>query len=165
MRKELTVILLFFVTYMKAQVCFNPSISNTIKPYPWAICSADFNGDGFIDLASSSDVNDTISVFMGTGSGTFGSIQTYTTGFTQRGLITADFNMDGILDLAADNGAGGGHLTILLGNGNGTFGSATTFTFNGSNSEDLVSGDFNEDNFTDVVLTNHGGGGITLMLR
>jgi hypothetical protein len=37
----------------------------------WAIAAADFNGDGKLDLATANQTSSTMSVFMGTGTGTF----------------------------------------------------------------------------------------------
>ena len=58
-----------------------------------AVVAADFNNDGFIDVANS------VNLLLGNGDGTFTAGASYTSGNSVSGLA-ADFNHDGNLDLA-----------------------------------------------------------------
>src|SRR5271157_281076 len=79
---------------------------------PAGIAVADFNGDGFADLAVSSRQNATISVLLGKGNGAFQPQQAY--GGGNIGIAVTDLNGDGVPDIAAvDNGPN--TVSILLG--------------------------------------------------
>ncbi len=107
---------------------------------PVAIATADFNADGFADLAVTNHSNDTVSVLLGKGDGTFGLKTDYATGNGPEGVATADFNRDGRQDLAVANQTDSA-VSILLGNGDGTFGTQTAFT-TGSGPVGMLAGDF-----------------------
>ena len=67
--------------------------------------TADFNGDGKLDLAVGGPGSD-ISILLGNGDGTFQPSVTYPVGSTQTQVATGDFNQDGIARL--------GHLQLGL---------------------------------------------------
>lgn len=67
---------------------------------PEGIALADFNGDGYLDLAVSDFNNNEIWLLTGTGSGTFSSGTAYPTAQEPAGLVANDFNSDGYTDLA-----------------------------------------------------------------
>ena len=95
------------------------------------IAVADFNGDGYLDLAVTSigilaAPGHSVSVLLGNGDGTFQTRKVYPTGLGTQGIAAADFNSDGHIDLATANGIDG-TVSILLGVGNGTFGPATNY--------------------------------------
>ncbi|UJR08063.1 hypothetical protein I4U23_012340 [Adineta vaga] len=78
---------------------------------------------------------------------------TYLTGQTPKSLIIADFNKDNILDLAVTN-YDNHSLSVLLGNANGTFQTQKIFsTGNNTYPWDLTTGDFNNDNLSDIAVT------------
>jgi hypothetical protein len=62
----------------------------------------DFNGDGKVDLVSSSETTGIISVLLGNGDGTFQAARTFgpTPGGILYGFVVVDFNRDGYDDLA-----------------------------------------------------------------
>ncbi|HEV2379546.1 MAG TPA: FG-GAP-like repeat-containing protein [Terriglobia bacterium] len=86
-----------------------------------AIISGDFNGDGKLDVAEANYTDNTISVFLSNGNGTFGSAITTPTGSGPDALVAGDFNGDGRLDLAVADGNASNAISILLGNGDGSF--------------------------------------------
>jgi len=80
--------------------CFSPAIHYAVGELPRAITSADFNGDGKIDLATANKL------LIGNGTGSFTT--TTISNLSNNGvtaIVSADFNNDGKLDLAmaADN--------------------------------------------------------------
>ncbi len=110
---------------------------------PGAVVTADFNGDGKIDVAVQSlPLN--VEVLLGNGDGTFQNPTSYATG--DHKLIVGDFNGDQILDLATSS-FNAGVTTLLIGNGDGTFrAGATVFLF-----DEIVAADFNLDGNLDLA--------------
>jgi hypothetical protein len=123
---------------------------------PFAVVTGDFNGDGKLDLAIANFADNTVSVMLGKGDGTFGAAQTYGTDNGPVSIAVGDCNGDGKLDLVTANG--GGDLSVLLGKGDGTFGPATTVSLPaaGGLSQTPFSvavGDLNKDGKLDLVVT------------
>jgi len=83
-------------------------------------------------------------------------------------IITGDFNGDGIMDFAATSANLSTQLMVSLGNGDGTFKAAigsvvtTDPTLNGTNG--LVTGDFNADGISDIVVGFVNGNYMVVML-
>ena len=119
---------------------------------PHGIISADFNGDGKMDLATANRTSNNISILLGDGLGGFGPAVNYNVGTFPQELVTGDFNGDGLLDIAV---LGGNIVSILLGSGTGSFSPATNFPTNGNSGNALTSNDFNGDGFLDLAITNN----------
>ncbi len=81
---------------------------------------ADFNGDGIPDIVTSNRGDNTVSVLLGNGDGTFGPQETFPTGKTPRAVAVGDFNGDGQVDIVTAN-LGDDTASVLLGKGDGTF--------------------------------------------
>ena len=47
---------------------------------PWYAIAGDFDRDGYMDLATANYATSSVSVLFGYGNGSFGNLQTYTTG-------------------------------------------------------------------------------------
>src|SRR5262249_58441989 len=89
--------------------------------YPNAVVTADFNGDGHLDLATANYSSNDVSVLLGNGDGTLRTARNYATS-AYPGCITAgDFNRDGKLDLVTADGYYLNDVSVLLGNGDGSF--------------------------------------------
>src|ERR1700733_2588806 len=109
-----------------------------------SIATADFNGDGKIDLALSGGAQTTI--LLGNGDGTFtASLNQSQIGSSQ--VVAADFNGDGKIDLAATPLDGA--TSILLGKGDGTFNATANQPQITTNQ--LVAADFNGDGKLDLA--------------
>jgi len=128
---------------------------------PGAILTADFNRDGRMDLAVSSQSTGT-TIFLGQGNGEFMQGATYPNLYGDCtnhavGIVpsvcfaTADVNGDGILDLAGANWIDG-QITVMLGNGDGTFRLGQTFTGT-SLQTGLAIADFNGDGNPDLAFS------------
>ena len=87
---------------------------------PYGVTSADFNGDGKLDLAVANANDNSVSVLLGNGNGAFGGKTDYPVGNTPYAVTSADFNGDGKADLAVVN-SNADTLSVLFGNGDGTF--------------------------------------------
>ena len=114
---------------------------------PNSVVSADFNGDGVVDLAVTNTANNTVSILLGKGDGTFAAAATVTVGAGPTELVTADFNGDGKADIATATASA--TVTILLGNGDGTFKRIDVAA--GGNPVSLAPGDFNGDGKMDLA--------------
>jgi hypothetical protein len=151
-----------------------PASLNT-GPNPYAVATADFNGDGFLDVAVASSNCPVsaptcgVSIVLGNGDGTFQVPSQYSTGSgtNPRSIAVGNFTGVNIPDLAVANYATD-TVSILLGVGDGTFqapvdysvgsepASVTTGDFIGNGNLDLVVANFNSD--TVSVLLGNGNG-------
>lgn len=117
-----------------------------------AIVTADFNGDGKLDLAVTDCGSNAVMILLGNGDGTFGTPTTITVGNQPYSIVTGDFNNDGKLDLAVAN-EGDGTVTLLLGNGDGTFTQASGSPYAvGANPFQIVAADLNGDGKLDLAV-------------
>ena len=135
---------------------FAPAVNYDVDPNPFFIASADFNGDGNLDLAVAnadfSHVTHAISVLLGNGDGSFQNAVDYPVGLLPRGVAVGDSNGDGILDLvSADQDSD--TISVLLGYGDGTFQRATSFA-SGPAPIAIALADFNGDGIIDVAVAN-----------
>ena len=87
---------------------------------PVSVAVADFNGDTIPDLVVANSQDNTVTILLGKGDGTFPSGYTTSVGNQPVFVATGDFNNDGIPDVAVANYADS-TIDILLGNGDGTF--------------------------------------------
>ena len=121
---------------------------------PFAVVSADFNGDGIADLAVSRASASVITLHLGHGDGTFLEASSLRTGRRPRGLVAADFDADGILDLAAA-ATDGNAVWVHRGLGYGGFLPPVSFSV-GSRPFSLAAGDLNHDGHLDLAVANEG---------
>src|SRR6266576_1256028 len=100
------------------QVSFGAKTDFGTGSNPFSVATGDFNGDGKLDLAVVGGAcgTDTLSVRLGTGTGSFGAKTDFGTGGYPTSVVVGDFNRDGKLDLAVAN-QNDSNVSILLGNG------------------------------------------------
>jgi hypothetical protein len=138
--------------------------------FPISLAVADVNGDGRPDLLTVSQVTYTAGVQLGTGTGTFGAVTSYSTGGgIPWSIAVADVNGDGKPDLLTANAHSGpadsGTAGVLLGNGDGTFRAVTEFsTGPGNASIGITVADANSDGKLDLLTANGEGYTTSLLL-
>jgi hypothetical protein len=137
-------------------------------PGPWSVAVGDFNGDGNLDLAVANAGNildpngTTVSILLGTGTGSFGAKTDFVTGSSPRSVAVGDFNGDGKLDLAVANFISS-TVSILLGTGTGSFEAKADFG-TGSFPFSIAVGDFNGDGKLDLAVANAGDDAVSILL-
>jgi hypothetical protein len=112
------------------------------------VTTGDFDGDGHLDVAVSSSTDNTVSVLLGKGDGTFRSQVNFGAGFAPSSVAAGDLNGDGQIDLVTTN-LYGDSVSALLGDGAGRFQARVDYGV-GVNPT-LAIGDFNGDNKLDIV--------------
>ncbi|HEY6005022.1 MAG TPA: VCBS repeat-containing protein [Anaeromyxobacter sp.] len=140
------------------------SYGSGLKTY--VLASGDLDGDGLVDLVAANEEEDSITVFLGLGDGTFQRVSAtnFPTGAYPTGLAIADFDGDGIPDVVTAN-YHGESVSVLFGAGDGTLGAASTYpTEAGSQTSNLALGDLNGDGWLDVVATNPATGSVSVFL-
>jgi uncharacterized protein (TIGR03437 family) len=140
---------------------FLPPVTAPVKQGPVATVSADFNTDGYPDLAVANGGASSVTIFLGNGDGTF--TNTATVSIPNQcfvdSLTAGDFNNDGKVDLLAVCGFQTS-VWVLPGMGNGQFGAPVSSVL----PQDALNGfaifsyhsvavaDFNRDGKLDLVL-------------
>ena len=129
---------------------------------PFGVCTGDFNGDGYMDIATDNSAFSTVSVLLNDPTALSGT----TVGFLRTdyplapGVISgpgteidcADFDCDGDVDLAATVNFSN-RVALLWNSGTGTF-SAPTFGAAPVNCGDLVAAEFTGDPWADIATAN-----------
>jgi hypothetical protein len=131
------------------------------------LVSADFNGDGNLDVAGPCPASNTIIVLRGNGDGTFQPPVEYPTVDSPFTAIVTDFNQDGRPDLAVlTYGVGevGGIVAVHLGNGDGTFQPRTDYLV-GFNPFFFAAGDLNGDGAPEIVVSNSNQLSVSVLLN
>jgi hypothetical protein len=118
-----------------------------LKDEPHVVVTADFNGDGFPDVACGTTTG--VDVLLGGGTGTLGTAVHSSYSIDDPGpMAVADFNNDGVLDLAVPS-MSSSEIIILLGAGDGTFQQFLQYSM--PSPAALVTGDFNNDGIPDLA--------------
>jgi hypothetical protein len=157
----------------KGTGAFTPSPTFTYiqnMPTSW-LTSADFNGDGNLDLAAAGESNGLpVVVLLGYGGGAFTPVSSSPFGISSpvSSIAVGDFNGDGKLDLVVTEGNLVGVpnvFAVLLGNGDGTFTQAPGSPVQiGSGQNTIAVGDLNGDGKLDVMVANSSDNNVNILL-
>jgi hypothetical protein len=123
---------------------------------PVAIAAGDFNGDAVPDLAVVNQADNSVTILLSNGDGTFSAApgSPLPTAATPAGIVVANFSNGTNNDLVVTN-QGQGTLGIYVGLGLGTF--APRFELNTpAGPGAIVTADFDADNLPDVAFTAQG---------
>lgn len=141
-----SILLCVYTVNCTSQVCFQSVININSGSNPISLTSADFNGDGIMDLANNN--KDSVFILLGDGKGYFEQPKSFNSGTTVISLTNADFNGDGNVDIACNYNKG---VSILLGDGAGNLGMPSYYI--ASYSGFLKAADFNNDGNLDIIGT------------
>ncbi len=130
---------------------------------PAAIALTDFNNDTFLDIAVANHTDNTASIFLGKGDGTFSAQTTFPTGAGPISLAIGDFNIDARSDIAVANQSGDS-VSVLIGVGDGTFAPKLDLPA-GSGPIAVVSADFNGDSRIDLAIADQTANQVTVILN
>ena len=122
---------------------------------------ADFDGDGWLDLATGNQNGASVAVFLNNGAGGYRAPVVYPVGGPVHGIALLDADSDGNIDILAANLT---NIALLRNNGNGTFQPATFFDGGGSGEWCLAVADANNDGKPDVFCGNSSSQTVTLLL-
>ncbi|MFQ5673501.1 MAG: FG-GAP repeat domain-containing protein [Nitrospinales bacterium] len=117
---------------------------------PLSIANIDANGDGRMDLVTSSNSTHIIGLFLNKGGGVFESLRDFAAGEFPKFVAVADFTGDGKPDLAVSN-ATNDTISVVLGKGDGRFTYPPIFHAVDEYPQGIVVGDFNHDGLMDLV--------------
>lgn len=135
----------------------------SVATNPVAIVTADFNGDGFPDIATSSVSPSRVSVLLGDGAAGFtaASGSPFVTGSGPSEILSGDFNDDGDLDIAtlndepltANRQGIPDTASVLLGDGTGNFAAPLSQAAGGPFQHAFAAGDLNQDGELDLLVS------------
>lgn len=138
---------------------------------PFDIVTADFTGDGILDLATANRDTDDVTLFKGNGDGTFQtpgmSFSVLPGGVDPISIVAADFDGNGAIDIAVGNVATS-NVTVFLNDGSGTFTEAPGSPFPlGTNAFefDITAADFNCDGAIDLATSNAGSDNVSVLIN
>lgn len=144
-----------------------PAATTIISSPLSSLISADFNGDGHLDLAG--ETGSGISVLLGNGNGTFQPQILTTLSQISGPLVAGSFKSPNETDLATlvssctQSSCPPGDAAILLGNENGTFQTPVDYLVDAGPSY-LAAGDFNGDGSLDLAVTNASSNTVSILL-
>ena len=127
-----------------------------------SVAVGDLNGDGIPDIVTANRIDDTVSVFLGTGDGTFLPPQTYAIGQRVWRVTLADVTNNGKLDILTAN-KGSNTVSILMGNGDGTFQPQIVIPV-GTRPSGATVADVNGDGIPDLIVDNYAADTIWVLL-
>lgn len=134
---------------------FRPQIRLPERRFYHWLAVDDVNNDRQTDLVFCASSPGIVGVWLGNRNGIFENpIMLSTSFYTPTKIVVTKFNNDSYLDIAVTYSVSL-YISIYLGNGDGSFVEQTTFPIDaGLSALSLVAGDFNDDGYQDIVMSN-----------
>lgn len=133
------------------------SVAFEINPMTqtFEVAAADINNDGKPDIVAAGDdgAEATLDLYYGNGDGTFAAAVTLSLpgNNTLRHVALIDLNNDSLPEIIAGRGAPQNGVLVLVNQGGGSFAAPQLYAA-GVGVQELVTGNFNNDNFKDIVI-------------
>lgn len=148
-----------------AQIEFDPPAVYEVGLVPTSVTSADFDGDGSLDLAVTNEGSGTVTLLFNDGKGGFATTDSFETGFDTApfALAAGDFDDDGDNDLVVvikDQDS----ISLYFNDGNGGFVWNATFPV-GDTPRSIVVGDLNHDEQPDIAVANKESSDVSVFLN
>jgi hypothetical protein len=124
------------------------------------VAVADFNADGYSDVAVANNSGN-VMVFFGTGKGTLKKPSQYGIGDTPWAVAAGDLNGDHHTDLAVTNISG--YVSVLINDGTGKFRKPVTYSAEGGEATDVKIADLRNNGSEDLVVANLSRGMVVLL--
>jgi FG-GAP-like repeat/Bacterial Ig domain len=135
---------------------------------PVDVVAADFDGDGWNDVATANNGTDNIAVLItDSGGSTFNGFfapVVYDSGSEPNALFADDFDGDGFKDIAVVNNADE-NVTVFINDGFGGFVTDPTSYPVGADPRSIFAGDLNLDGLPDLTVANSSGNSISVLLN
>jgi ankyrin repeat protein len=156
--------LVFWGFNSNAQICFSSATTLAAGTTPFAVTSADFNGDNKKDMATGNGGSNDVSILIGDGLGGFSAPTNISNvgGSNPNSIVSADFNGDTKMDLATAN-RNSNNVSVFIGNGAGSFSAPAIFS-TGTDPRYIASADFNGDSKMDLVTANRTANNVSVLL-
>ncbi len=146
-----------------AQFTLQPVVNHVVGANPTGVINGDFDGDGDMDLAATSDAPDKVTILLNNGSGVFtaGAVIILPNASGAGDIVAGTLDADGDLDLAValHNQAS---VRILLNNGNATFALGATVAV-GANPRGMDIADVDGDKDMDISVANRDGNSVSIL--
>ena len=126
-----------------------------------------YNNDALLDIVVSSSIDRSISLFMGVGNGSFGTVQRISDGYDFRAAFAkfVDLNNDNQQEIIVSKFGNEG-ITIISINYQADFTNESTHpTGSGPHPYSITTGDLNNDSQSDMIVVNSGNDNIELLLN
>lgn len=144
-----------------------PSFSLNGESTPYAVCTADLNRDGFVDLVTANNATNSVSVlrndFQSARGGFYVDVP-FSVGSGPMTVRSADINQDGLLDLVVPNFFDN-TITVLRNAGHLAFYPFQLLDVMGTRPIDLILEDFNNDRLTDMAVALFGSDSIEVFMN
>jgi hypothetical protein len=121
---------------------------------PGDVAVADFDSDGYIDIATANEGPGNISILLNDGTAEFLPQISYPLdGTSTTSIAVGDFNGDGHPDLAATDQFSDPAVFVLINNGDGTFGAAATYGVE-DRPQSIIAADLDGNGSIDIATSN-----------
>lgn len=147
-----TILTLGYCQQAYGLIQFEQKVDYKVGNTPTSVAVADLNNDQKVDLAVTNLEDNSVSILLGNGDGTFQAAVNYNTGEAPEEVVASDFNADGNIDLAIANSFDD-TLSILMGKGDASFEDAVSCNV-GEFPLSIAVADFNGDNKDDLAVAN-----------
>lgn len=152
------------ILWGKGKGDFHPSKVFRGGKQPLSIANIDANGDGFMDLITSSNSFHSLTMVMNNKDGTFKGMPDFASGEFPKFVVVSDFTGDNIPDLAVSNSTLD-TISVSLGKGDGTFTYPPIYHKVEEYPQGMAVGDFNKDGLPDVATASRDKNLISILLK